>query len=153
MTEQHVAELSELVSWAEGLMASRPPDFVVGEDYLRRWWVVPRNHYSNVYLHLMQADDSDRALHDHPFDNTSLILKGGYFEHLPNEVVERSPGQVISRPAAAAHRIALKRDSAGRVIPSMSLFFTGPVVRDWGFYCPNGWTSWKLFVGNNNDCL
>ena len=27
-----------------------------------------------------------------------------------------------------------------------SLFITGPVIREWGFHCPNGWRHWKQFT-------
>lgn len=48
----------------------RPPDFIVGrdgEDYLRRWHLVPRNPLFNVYLHQFKSSDDDRAHHDHPW--------------------------------------------------------------------------------------
>src|SRR5881392_3402104 len=65
-------------------IASRPPDFTVGSPdrpYLQRWWLLPRNPVLNVYLHQFLRDDDDRALHDHPWDWCSVLLKGGYCEH------------------------------------------------------------------------
>lgn len=30
--------------------------------------------------------------------------------------------------------------------PTWSLFITGSHVREWGFYCPQGWRHWEAFV-------
>ena len=30
--------------------------------------------------------------------------------------------------------------------PAWSLFITGPVTREWGFHCPQGWRHWKDFT-------
>lgn len=42
----------------------RKPDFLVGDGYLARWWIIPRNKYFNIYLHRFTGNDEDRALHD-----------------------------------------------------------------------------------------
>lgn len=134
----------------------RPPDYLIGgaeRPYLRRWWIIPRNRWLNVYLHNMLRDDDDRALHDHPWANVSIILRGGYDEHspkYPNEwpwnrelkVKRRKPGGVVFRHAKNVHRLTLPEGQA----ESWSLFITGPVIRVWGFWCPNGWRPWQEFV-------
>jgi hypothetical protein len=135
----------------------RKPDFVIGgEDnpYLRRWWVIPRNKLFNIYLHQMLRDDDDRALHDHPWVNCSIVLKGGYFEHMPADDADpagptrqkwRGVGAVVFRRPKAAHRLSLWQGN-----PSWSLFITGPRIRSWGFWCPKGWRDWKVFT-NTDD--
>lgn len=45
------------------------------------------------------------------------------------------------RLATSAHRVELI--GSQRV---WTLFLTGPVVREWGFLCPQGWRHWKEFV-------
>src|SRR5580704_9904819 len=63
--------------------ARRPPDFIIGGNefpYMRRWWVIPRNRIFNIYLHHFLRSDDDRALHDHPSWNVSILLKGEYTE-------------------------------------------------------------------------
>ena len=72
-----------LLSRVRKVMARREPDFIIGDNYLRRWWLIPRNRWLNVYLHEFRASDDDRALHDHPWASCSIILRGEYFEHLP----------------------------------------------------------------------
>lgn len=131
----------EMAVWAANVM-TRAPDFVIGDNYLRRWWVIPRNELCNVYLHEINNSDDDRALHDHPWDNTSMLIAGRYIEHLPdNSAHERTAGSVVTRKAADAHRLEILPGES-----AVSLFITGPKLREWGFHCPKGWRIWKDFV-------
>lgn len=139
MAERPYASLAEMLNWAQGVMC-RPPDVVIGGDYLRRWHVIPRNSAGNVYLHQFGRSDDDRALHDHPWDSTSVLLDGCYREHTPDGVFLREPGTCVTRKAEAFHRIELI-DGA----PVVSLFLTGSKVRDWGFAAPGGWVPWQEF--------
>ena len=131
--------------WPRWLTVPRPADFVVGSGdnpYLLRWYVVPRNRFFGVYLHRFMRSDDDRALHDHPKDNVSLILSGQYREHFADGTVRlRRRGRVVARCAETAHRIELIDNR-----PAVSLFLTGPMRREWGFLCPQGWRHWSEFV-------
>jgi hypothetical protein len=133
-------DLDEMRAWADSIMA-RTPDFVIGNDYLRRWWIIPRNEGCNVYLHHILHSDDDRALHDHPWANTSYLLAGSYVEVTPDGEFVREAGCIVQREATDAHRLIIP-DGGGAV----SLFITGPKIREWGFHCPNGWRHWKEFV-------
>lgn len=129
----------------------REPDFIIGtpeSPYMRRWWVIPRNRVFNIYLHNILRNDDDRALHDHPWINLSILLCGRYLELMP-VTTEYGPGMVgkwrgvgsmVLRRPTAAHRLEL---DAGK--PCWSLFITGPNVRTWGFHCPKGWVPWQQF--------
>jgi len=161
--------IRELVlACAERTMARRPHDFAIGpadNPYMLRWYITPWSKYDrrgpapwtsrwlpNLYLHLILHDDEDRALHDHPSHNVSWLLKNPYWEVLflaqgysmETTKVFRPQGTIISRSAQTAHRLVL---AAGPVI---TLFFTGPVVRGWGFHCPKGWVPWREFVDVSN---
>lgn len=129
--------------------AKRPPDFVIGErdaPYLLRWWLIPRNRFFNLYLHRFCQSDDDRALHDHPWVNMSIVLRGRYLEHMQDgSVAERVRGDIVVRRAKAAHRIELMMFGE-ESIAAWSLFITGPVMRSWGFLCPQGWRHWKDFT-------
>jgi hypothetical protein len=130
------------------VMLAREPDVIIGgeeEPYLLRWFLIPRNHRLNGYLHEFRRSDDDRALHDHPWVNISIVLAGEYTEHsiLPGGIHLRRirrAGDIVFRWARTAHRIELH---AG---PCISLFLTGPRLREWGFHCPNGWVHWKKFT-------
>jgi hypothetical protein len=144
----------------------RPPDFQIGgaeNPYCNRWWVIPRNRWFNIYLHEFVRDDEDRALHDHPWPNCSIPLRNGYIEVLfaatprqgllPREFRRtRRPGSITFRRATTAHRVELLRasDGSGITLPAWSLFVTGPVIRDWGFWCSWGWRHWRDFTAGAN---
>jgi hypothetical protein len=122
----------------------RKPDFVIGpptDPYLERWYIIRLRWLFSVYLHHIRHDDEDRALHDHPWWNISIIIRGGYTEHRPNmPPVRRRPGSITIRRASAAHRLTVENG------PAWTLFLMGPVVREWGFHCPKGWVPWKVFT-------
>ena len=129
MSGSYSASLEDLQAWARGVIQVRQPDFVIGDNYLRRWWVVPRNEGCNVYLHEINRSDDDRALHDHPWDNTSQLLLGSYIEHTPEGSFQRVAGDIVTRKATDAHRL--------NIVPgekAVSLFMTGPKLREWGFH-------------------
>ncbi len=125
----------------------RKPDLTIapdGQPYLYRWYVVPRHEAdANVYLHLQIASDPERPLHDHPWDNVSVILSGGYVElltdqpqhRLPARQYNRKAGDVVYRTAETAHRLFLPPKTPY----TLTLFTTGPVRRDWGFWTKTGW--------------
>lgn len=159
------ASLEDVQAWACAKMQGAP-DFVIGDaanPYLRRWWIVPRNRQCNVYLHEILRSDDDRALHDHPWDNTSFLIEGEYTEIAPvfpgtysgpgragdqlRETVRRA-GDVVSRSATDSHRLIVP--GGGRAV---SLFMTGPNLREWGFWCAKGWVHWKDFTGGANGEL
>ena len=135
----------------------RPPDFVIGDwdaPYMRRWFLYRNKNVGCVYLHQVLHDDDDRALHDHPWRNASLVLSGGYVEVMPGKggaVVRkwRGPGSLVIRRAATRHRLELPRaefplaDWAPE--PCWSLFVTGPRNREWGFHAPRGWIHYQDF--------
>ena len=153
--------------WLISRSLERAPDFVIGgksEPYMWRWWLTPwsglyRNiedadkawwqwivsRLPGIYLHCIMRSDDDRALHDHPWLNVSVVLRGSYLEHTiaaggVHEHQRRSAGTIVMRRARTAHRLEL---DAG---PCWSLFFTGIRVRHWGFHCPNGWVHWRDFT-------
>lgn len=143
-------ERDVVMRWWQKIATSRKQDFTIGEEddpYLLRWWVIPRNHIFNIYLHKFMRSDEDRALHDHPWVNLSILLEGEYVEHTIsaggiNKRVRRKAGEFKFRWPWAAHRIEIDK-------PCWTLFITGPRVRDWGFHCPNGWRIWTEFVSHH----
>jgi len=125
------------------MIGGRDPDLVIAEEdgnpYLYRWHVIPRNSACAVYAHVQVASDPARPLHDHPWDNTSVILAGAYFEPMnmyPADptfkaiVYKRLKGDVIKRSAHYAHRLILPEN----VPYAMTLFTTGPKKQPWGFW-------------------
>jgi hypothetical protein len=133
----------------------RAPDFIIGgadDPYLLRWFVIPRNRIFNIYLHKFIRSDDDRALHDHPWTNLSILLRGCYVEHTIasggcNVAIKRVAGEWKLRLLGTfAHRLELVDG------PCWTLFITGPRYRAWGFHCPDsGWVHWEDFTKQGNS--
>jgi hypothetical protein len=131
---------------------SREPDFLIGgaeHPYMQRWWIIPRNRFFNVYLHHFLRSDDDRALHDHPWWNVSLLLDGAYVEHTiaaggVQHAIRYCACELKFRTAKSAHRVEITDG------PTWSLFITGPAIRNWGFHCPKGWRRWQDFVSSRD---
>lgn len=148
---------------------NRGPDFVIGghdDPYMLRWWLTPWSRVRpdplrsqqtpwvwfcsrlpGLYLHRFLRSDDDRALHDHPWANASLILEGSYTEHtidaggINRRHVLRAGDISVRLSGKHAHRVELHDG------PCWTLFFTGWRYREWGFHCPErGWVPWKDFV-------
>lgn len=127
----------------------RAPDLVIAPDnkpYIFRWHVTPPKGDANVYFHIQIADDPERPLHDHPWDNFSVILSGGYdetWQQFPpdGQMYTRAfrKGDTVFRRGTEAHRLLLPPG----VEYAMTVFSTGPKVRDWGFWYPDGWRDWR----------
>ena len=114
--------------------------------YLDRYYVFlkDRNRFPfNITLHKVMVSD-EPVLHDHPWGYATLILKGGYWEHIPlrNETtggvvgstrVWRGPGHFRIRSADDLHWLELEKDEEGNEIPCWSLFFMGKKKKEWGF--------------------
>lgn len=142
----------------------REPDFVIGpkgDPYMLRWWFIPRNHYFNIYIHMILHDDDDRAMHDHPWASLSLLCQGNITEHYKAKLdrkiggpiyVDRvrhfKPNDWVYRSSKFAHRLEIDNY---HIETPITVFMTGPRVRDWGFHCDNGWVPWKEFVAEDKD--
>jgi len=124
----------------------RTPDLIIGTEedpYLKRWWVIPRNPVFNIYLHQILRPDND-VLHDHPWWNLSIVLKGGYVETTPKDAYTRRAGSLVARRPTALHSLAPLPGGC------WSLFITGPRLRVWGFACPKGWIPYYKFKNYDN---
>lgn len=160
-----------LRTWAYKKMQT-PPDFIIrpyGKDQVLRWHILPRNRFFNIYLHRFLLSDDDRALHDHPWPNASILIEGSYWEYSLHktfvEKYKRHQGCIYFREPSQAHRIELipvlrfeslleDYSSIARpagYAPVTTLFITGPKVREWGFLCPRGWRHWKEFCDTKDS--
>lgn len=148
---------TRLFRYACRVAVRRKPDFVIGHanrPYMNRWYIV-RTPFGGMYLHWFMRDDDDRALHDHPWPSLSIAIEGAILEiYAPHGTDPRDknchhrryiyPRDVTFRTARHSHRITLLNG-----LPACTLFFFGPRIRQWGFWCPQGWRHWKIFTGDN----
>ena len=128
-------------------------DRASNEPYLERYYLFlkDRNRFPfNVFLHKFLKSDPD-DLHDHPWPYATIILKGGYYEWIPNydkngkrlcEVaVWRKPGHFRVSIANSFHRIELDPD-----VTCWTLFMPGPQQREWGFMVKDKWVQWEQYL-------
>ncbi len=130
-------------------------DRVNNEPYLERYYLFLKERTwfpFNVFLHKFLKGDPD-DVHDHPWPYATLILKGGYYEWVPefnskSEMVGqrrhwRGPGHFrICRPTSY-HRIELADG-----VTAWTLFMPGPHVREWGFLVRNKWIQHEQYLSN-----
>jgi hypothetical protein len=123
------------------------------EPYLERYYLFLKERKSfpfNVFLHKFLKSDPD-DVHDHPWSYFTLILKGGYYEWLPqfntaNEKIGelqvwRGPGHFRICRATSYHRIELDPS-----VTCWTLFVPGPQTRDWGFLSNGQWISHEQYL-------
>lgn len=126
------------------------------EGYMERDWIVPYNGDFGIRIHHILYNDHDRAFHDHPWPNTSVVLKGGYWELMPENPdqdpsldkilysrVWRKPGDVVVRKSTSRHRLELPTGETAH-----SMFIMGPWEQDWGFYTPEGKVYWREYLND-----
>ena len=142
----------------------------IGPDYLHRFRLIPMIVFRgeqwhpprNVFIHRFLRSDHDRALHDHPWESWSLLIWGDlvefyYYasEHNREWLVplyqvgrhyhRRIPKfKWIHRPATWRHRLIVDPEATRKPI---TIFVTGPKVRDWGFWPAGVWVYWKTYLG------
>ena len=127
-----------------------------GVDYLVRYYLFlkgssgsnSRRFPYNIFLHKFLKSD-DPVMHDHPWSYTTLIISGGYWEHIPVTTEDgktidtkfwRGPGYWNSYSCDHKHWIELPKDCLGHFPTSScwTLFIPGIKKSSgkWGFY-PN----------------
>lgn len=108
--------------------------------YMKRWILV--TPWGDIRLHHIMKSDYDRHLHDHPWNFTSYILKGGYVEHLSGGRKPLYYGAPATnrRKCWEAHRISLVPGQT-----AWTLVFTGRKFHDWGFHTENGFIPHKEY--------
>jgi hypothetical protein len=127
-------------------MRRYPPTRVIenleGMPYLNRWELRGNHPVFDVYLHEFVRSDDNHALHDHPAASMAIVLSGKYIEWFQSDRYQiRTEGDIIVRWAATPHRIEVDR---GAPLP-ITVFLRGPKLREWGFYCVDGWRHHRDF--------
>lgn len=112
-----------------------------GSLYMTRTIIMEWANGSRLMVNRFHTSDHDRDLHDHPWNFRTFILSGGYFEHTAAGARWYRPGRTLQRPAQWRHRVQLSVDENGKEVPATTLVFTGPTIREWGYYTKAGWVS------------
>jgi len=145
MILQKIKDLS--LNWLENHDRKRIiMDRQSNEPLLTRYYIFLKDRKwfpFNVFIHKFHKSDPD-DVHDHPWPYATLILKGGYYEWIPQfdsegkmlgEIaVWRGPGSFRICGATSYHRIELDPS-----VTAWTLFMPGPQKREWGFLVKNKW--------------
>ena len=119
-------------------------DRLSDEPYLTRYYLLLKERKwfpFNIFLHNFHKGDPD-DLHDHPWPYCTIILKGGYWEHLETgERKWRSPGQGRIAGSRSLHRIELEPG-----VDCWTLFIPGPQLREWGFIDNGEWKQHEQYL-------
>jgi hypothetical protein len=133
--------------WAFMAWLEIPDAYEPEKIYLKRLRIV-QTPWFGVYLHWIYLPDRDRDPHDHPWTFASIVLRGGYGEEVivpespdprTRMVVHRAPSVHIMR-MWQAHRIRVLKPN------TMTLVFTGPRKRVWGFWANKDFVPWDAYV-------
>lgn len=124
-------------------------DRQANEPYLERYYIFLKDRKKfpfNVFVHRFLKSDPD-DVHDHPWPYATLILRGGYWEHVTCENQSRDkqgnmltnrtwrgPGHFRRCHANTFHRIELEPG-----VECWTLFMPGPQQREWGFDVQGRW--------------
>lgn len=136
--------------WLAHFLSGEPHQLVgpPADPYLRRWFLVPRNRWGNVYLHQFLRSDDPDALHNHPWAFVSLCVWNSYVEVTESGRRSRHPGSLAFRPARYTHRIEVTDSGSARRRTCWTVVVTGPKVQEWGFFCsPGRFVPWTQFAG------
>ena len=126
------------------------------EPYLERYYIFLKDRKKfpfNIFIHKFLKSDPD-DVHDHPWPYATLILKGGYWEWVPQfnskgekfgEIAKwRGPGHFRICKATSYHRIELDPS-----VTAWTLFMPGPQQREWGFLKNNKWIHNEKYIEEN----
>jgi hypothetical protein len=138
-----------------------------GSLYMGRWWLFNpypaesapdmrswlRRQLPSVRIHHICRPDSDRALHDHPWNARTIVLHGGYVEERPAEVgtplmrsvYVRAPGYTGRLLFGQYHRIS-------QVPPegAWTLFITWKKRGTWGFLVDGKKVNWREYLNEES---
>ena len=130
------------------------------QPYLERYYLFLKDRKQfpfNIFLHKFLKSDPDHV-HNHPWPYATLILKGGYYEWIPqfNSIGEkiceisvwRGPGSFRIRGADSYHRVELDPS-----VECWTLFMPGPKRQEWGFLVANKWIHHEEYLIKNNTNL
>lgn len=131
-------------------------DRVNDEPYLERYYLFLKERTwfpFNVFLHKFLKSDPDEH-HDHPWNYATLILKGGYWEWIPQfnkqgqkigEIAHwRGRGHFRLCSAKSYHRIEVDKT----VGDTWTLFMPMWKKKEWGFFTKGKWVQHEEYLAS-----
>lgn len=162
-----------VAQWLINRAFKTPYSHITGPDgsiYMGRWWLfnaypAPGEYKGkwqfpiSIRIHHIQRADSDRNLHDHPWNARTIIIGGGYVEKRLRVIDRDSDSQIDwgTDPVHSAHirrvgdTAALKfgeYHSITDVTPggAWTIFITGKYRGTWGFLVDGVKVPWWKYL-------
>lgn len=119
------------------VITGRPINNTETVPYLMRYFVF-RSSFFNIYIHRFLRSDADE-LHDHPWNFGTYVVEGEYKEHTFYGVNHRKEGSFAYRRSTDFHRVEVDKNRSMDEINEapLTLFFSGPRKKEWGFMSRN----------------
>lgn len=154
----YVCSRPKVAEWLIERSKKTPYLHIYGKDghmYMGRWWLF--NPYPSpeelrskgdrfpisIRIHHIQKEDDDRALHDHPWNARTIIIKGGYREvREDGKVYYREPGDTAGLKFGEYHRITHVHPEG-----AWTIFITGKYRGTWGFLVDGTKVQWRKYLG------
>jgi hypothetical protein len=132
--------------WPDPSRVLGEPNEILTHDehgpFLEKWHLSRGDDGSARLFHRFLRSDADGEFHDHPWDNSTLVIAGGYWEVTQTGRRWLGPGAFVERRATDFHRVQLEPD----VFP-LTLFCHGPKINEWGFLLACGdKVGWREFT-------
>lgn len=139
--------------------AMRTPYFHL-EGYMNRYWLFNAYDFDvkdkykrkkesiswlpSIRIHHILRKDEDRALHDHPWDARTIILKGWYLERLYGNTIPQMRIEGDTRAIKFGEYHSIDEVSEGGV---WTMFFTWKYMGVWGFLVDGVKVPWRTYLG------
>ena len=98
-----------------------------GDVHFKRWQIL-KTPFGSIWLHAIHKADTDKHLHNHPWDFISVVLRGSYYEQTPLGNKRQHPGKINIRSGEGYHKIL---EVESEVV--YTLFFATKPKRQWGY--------------------
>ena len=135
------AERFRMVKEAMARPVDETLDHAEAGPYLEKWLVHKDDEGNARYVHRFLRSDQDDEMHDHPWDNVTICVSGGYWNVSPSGRFWIGPGDIVKRKATDFHRVELEPG----LLP-ITIFDHGPKVNEWGFLLEDGTkVPWAVF--------
>src|SRR3546814_10406590 len=108
--EATLRDLENLVDIAMAALGT-PHEILTHDErgpYLEKWHLSREDDGSARLMHHILRSDGDDELHDHPWDNRTLMVTYGYWEITRDGRRWNAPGDIVIRKAHEFHRIELE---------------------------------------------
>jgi hypothetical protein len=171
-----IVTIPTITGWLMERARRTPYRHIHGPDgslYMGRWWLFNpyptegtpdprswlRRRLPSVRIHHICRPDSDRALHDHPWNARTVILRGGYIEERPavkcadsvliggkwRSVHRRVPGYTGRLLFGQYHRISSVAPEG-----AWTLFITWKKQGTWGFLVDGKKVNWREYLNEES---